>query len=73
MHSDAGASAKVRQEHEEGRMDGVQVSFTAVCCVLLHFALTLLSFGMGSLGSLDLWAWARTISPGPSWTSHCLS
>jgi hypothetical protein len=30
MHSDAGASAKVRQEHEEGRIGGAQVSFTAV-------------------------------------------
>jgi len=30
MHSDAGASAKVRKEHEEGRMGGTQVSFTAV-------------------------------------------
>lgn len=29
MHSDAAASAKVRKEHEEGRMGGVQVSFTA--------------------------------------------
>jgi meiotic recombination protein REC8 len=30
MLSDAGASAKVRREHEEGRMGGVQVSFNAV-------------------------------------------
>jgi hypothetical protein len=30
MHSDAGASAKVRKEHEEGRMGGAQVSFTAI-------------------------------------------
>jgi hypothetical protein len=31
MHSDAGASAsaKVRRDHEEGRMGGAQVSFTA--------------------------------------------
>jgi meiotic recombination protein REC8 len=34
MHSDAGASAKVRQEHEEGRTGGAQVSFTAVYCAL---------------------------------------
>lgn len=30
MHSDAGASARVRQEHEEGQQRGAQVSFTAV-------------------------------------------
>jgi hypothetical protein len=28
MHSDAGASAKVRREHEEGRMGGAQASLT---------------------------------------------
>jgi len=37
MHSDAGASARVRREHEEGRAGGLQVSFTVlfhlcVCC-----------------------------------------
>jgi meiotic recombination protein REC8 len=31
MHSDAGASAKVRWEHDEGRMGGAQVSFTTLC------------------------------------------
>jgi hypothetical protein len=30
MHSDVGASARVRREHEEGHVGGVQVSFTAV-------------------------------------------
>jgi meiotic recombination protein REC8 len=35
MHSDAGASAKVRKEHEDGRMGGTQVSLTAFCCIIL--------------------------------------
>jgi hypothetical protein len=43
MQSDAGASAKVRREHEEGRAGGVQVSFTAVFARALHLALTCLS------------------------------
>lgn len=30
MHSDAGASARVRQEHEEGQQGGAQVSLAAV-------------------------------------------
>jgi hypothetical protein len=30
MHSDTGASARVRQEHEEGQQGGAQVSFAVV-------------------------------------------
>jgi len=43
MQSDAGASAKVRREHEEGRVGAGEVSFTPVFCALLHFAFTCLS------------------------------
>jgi hypothetical protein len=39
IHSDAGASAKVRKDHEEGRMGGAEVSFTTLC----YAASTLLS------------------------------
>lgn len=35
MHSDAAASAKVRQEHEEGREGGIQVSLSADLCATL--------------------------------------
>lgn len=31
MHSDAGASAKVRRDHEEGRQAGNEVSLTGFC------------------------------------------
>jgi hypothetical protein len=30
MKSDVDASAKVRRDHEEGRMDGAHVSITAI-------------------------------------------
>lgn len=36
MHSDAGASERVRREHEEGRRTDAQVSFTAVFHVFLY-------------------------------------
>jgi hypothetical protein len=36
MHSDAGASAKVRREHEEGRMGRAQVSFTTLLSPFSH-------------------------------------
>jgi hypothetical protein len=36
MQSDAGASAKVRREHEEGRAGAGEVSFTAVLRAFLH-------------------------------------
>jgi hypothetical protein len=45
MHSDAAASAKVRKEHEEGRMGGAQVSSTAIFCVVLYLTLTPVSCG----------------------------
>jgi meiotic recombination protein REC8 len=49
MHSDAGASAKVRRDHEEGRMGAAQVSFTTVLHVFLYPALTWLSIDMGCM------------------------
>lgn len=36
MHSDAGASARVRREHEEGRQAGDQVSSHTLTGVALH-------------------------------------
>lgn len=47
MHSDAGASARVRREHEEGQRVGAQVSFAVV------FHLLLLSDSLG--WSPDVW------------------
>jgi meiotic recombination protein REC8 len=45
MHSDAGASARVRREHEEGHDDGVQVSFTAISHVIrIALSLSRLAF-----------------------------
>lgn len=38
IQSDAGASAKVRKEHEEGRAGAVQVSFTAVLRAIFSLA-----------------------------------
>jgi hypothetical protein len=62
MHSNAGASAKVRKEHEEGRMVGAQVSLLLFWRVVWHLALTLLSFEMGCLASLALPACRHTTS-----------
>jgi hypothetical protein len=48
MQSDAGASAKVRREHEEGRAGGVQVSFTAVLRAFgTLYSLVCLASGLG--------------------------
>jgi hypothetical protein len=62
MQSDAGASVKVRKEHEEGRMGGEQVSFTAICLLVPHRVLTCLSSGVGCVASLAISAWRRTTS-----------
>jgi meiotic recombination protein REC8 len=43
MKSDADASAKVRRDHEERRMDGAHVSITAIYCCFYHYSLTRLS------------------------------
>jgi meiotic recombination protein REC8 len=45
MHSDAGASAKVRKEHEEGRMGGAQVSLLLFVTFFTR-RLTALSFDL---------------------------
>lgn len=54
MSGDAGASARVRREHEEGRSAGVQVSFTVVSHQFLHRDLSSLSRCLGWLASLAL-------------------
>jgi hypothetical protein len=62
MQSDAGASAKVRKEHEEGRMGGAQVSFTTLFLLVLYCALTCLSSGVYRIASFALSAWRCTMS-----------
>jgi hypothetical protein len=62
MPSDAGASARVRREHEEGQRAGAQVSFTALshcfsvldlasmsCVLPLHISPGLVSWGLHDL------------------------
>ena len=53
MHSDAGASARVRREHEEGRRGDAQVSFTAISHVFWHRDLTSSSCAFDRLTSPD--------------------
>jgi len=53
MSSDAGASARVRKEHEDGQQVGDQVSFAAFSHVFLHCNTSPLSCGEASLLSLD--------------------
>lgn len=60
MKSDADASAKVRRDHEEGRMDGAHVSNTAIYCCFYHYSLTRLSIDVECLASLALLAWLYT-------------
>jgi hypothetical protein len=40
MHSDAGANARVRQEHEEGQQAGDQVSVVAISHQIYHHTFT---------------------------------
>lgn len=63
MLSDAGASARVRREHEEGRMGGPQVSFTTAFPAVCHPPLTAPSRVLGRLISLALLAWANMALP----------
>ena len=53
MSSDAGASARVRKDHEEGQQAGDQVSFATFSHVFLHCDISLQSYGEASLLSLE--------------------
>jgi hypothetical protein len=65
MSGDAGASARVRREHEEGRQAGAQVSFTAFSHVILRCDFSTWSYDLALSISLKLQSWRRMISPSP--------
>ena len=63
MSSDAGASARVRKEHEDGQQVVDQVSFTAFSHVFLHCNISHPSCGEACFPHLTLRTWRRTLSP----------
>lgn len=65
VSGDAGASARVRREHEEGRRAVSQVSYTALFHLFLHCDFGYLFCEMFLLLSLEFHAWLYMLSP--SW------
>jgi len=74
MSSDAGASARVRREHNDGQQVGDQVSFAAFSHVFLHHSFgskscseaLLLSLEAPGMAKHDLTTFAQSLSGGSS-------